>query len=134
MNERVDVVVVGLGPVGAVMAQLLAQAGLFVVAVDMSPTIYDKPRAVGIDHESLRILQQLGITDALAPFLGGYRPSEYHSASGEVLRRILPQAEPFPLSWPPYNTFLQPELERLLRDSFDRSEEHTSELQSLMRI
>src|SRR3546814_8372086 len=99
MNERVDVVVVGLGPVGAVMAQLLAQAGLFVVAVDMSPTIYDKPRAVGIDHESLRILQQLGITDALAPFLGGYRPSEYHSASGEVLR----------------------------------SEEHTSELQSLMR-
>src|SRR3546814_21091171 len=79
MNERVDVVVVGLGPVGAVMAQLLAQAGLFVVAVDMSPTIYDKPRAVGIDHESLRILQQLGITDALAPFLGGYRPSEYRS-------------------------------------------------------
>src|SRR3546814_21180123 len=46
--------------------------------------------------------------------------SEYHSASGEVLRRILPQAEPFPLSWPTYNTFLQPELERLLRESFDR--------------
>ena len=120
MDERVDVVVVGLGPVGAVMAQLLAQAGLYVVAIDMSPTIYDKPRAVGIDHESLRILQQLGIMDALAPFLGGYRPSEYHSASGEVLRRILPQAEPFPLSWPPYNTFLQPELERLLRESFGR--------------
>src|SRR3546814_4486268 len=33
---------------------------------------------------------------------------------------MLPQAEPFPLSWPPYNTFLQPELERLLRESFDR--------------
>ena len=122
MGERVDVVVIGLGPVGAVMAQLLAQFGLSVAAVEMSPTIYDKPRAVGIDHESLRLLQQLGITDELIPFLGGYRPSEYHSASGQVLRRILPQGEPFPLSWAPYNTFLQPELERLLREAFDRYE------------
>ena len=122
MSERVDVVVVGLGPVGAVMAHLLAQGGLSVIAVDMSPTIYDKPRAVGIDHESLRLLQQIGIADALAPYMGGYRPSEYRSASGEVLRRILPQGEPFPLSWPPSSTFLQPELERLLRESFDRHE------------
>src|SRR3546814_16224872 len=108
MKERGEVVVVGLGPVGAVMAQLLAQAGLFVVAVDMSPTIYDKPRAVGIAHASLRILQQLGITDALAPFLGGYRPSEYHSASGEVFRPLLPQADPIPPSSPPYNPLLPP--------------------------
>ena len=122
MDERVDVVVVGLGPVGAVLAQLLAQAGLSVVAVDMSITIYDKPRAIGIDHDSLRLLQQIGITDALIPFMGGYRPSEYRSASGEVLRRIMPQGEPFPLSWAPYNTFVQPELERLLRESFDRYE------------
>src|SRR3546814_5697878 len=118
MNERVDVVVVGLGPVGAVMAQLLAQAGLFVVAVDMSPTIYGKPRAVGIDHESLPILQQLGITDALAPFLGGYRPSAFHSPSGAVLRRLLPQAEPFPRSLPPCNSFPHPALARLLREPF----------------
>lgn len=122
MTERVDVVVVGLGPVGAVMAHLLAQSGLSVVAVDMSPDIYDKPRAIGIDHESLRLLQQIGIADALAPYLGGYRPSEYRSASGQVLRRILPLGEPYPLYWPPYNTFLQPELERLLRESFGRYE------------
>ena len=110
-----DVVVVGLGPVGAVAAHLLAREGLSVLAVEPSLEPYDKPRAIGIDHEALRVLQKVGITDELSLFMGPYRASEYRSATGEVLRRIVPQPEPHPLSWPPYNTFIQPELERLLR-------------------
>ena len=108
-------VVVGLGPVGAVAAHLLAREGLSVLAVEPSLEPYDKPRAIGIDHEALRVIQKVGITDELSLFMGPYRASEYRSATGEVLRRIVPQPEPHPLSWPPYNTFIQPELERLLR-------------------
>jgi 3-(3-hydroxy-phenyl)propionate hydroxylase len=115
-----DVVVVGLGPVGAAAAQLVAREGLTVLAVDPLRQPYDKPRAIGIDHEALRLLQKLGITDELSLYMGPYRTSEYRSAAGQVLRRIVPQPEPHPLSWPPYSTFIQPELERLLRKNFDR--------------
>jgi 2-polyprenyl-6-methoxyphenol hydroxylase-like FAD-dependent oxidoreductase len=32
------------------------------------------------------------------------------------LRRLLPAPEPFPFSWPSYVTFIQPDLERVLRE------------------
>lgn len=115
-----DVIVIGLGPVGAVAAQLLARDGLSVLGVEPALSPYDKPRAIGMDHEALRLLQKLDVTDELSLYMGPYRPSEYRSSAGEVLRRIIPQAEPYPLSWPPYCTFVQPELERLLRDGFSR--------------
>jgi 3-(3-hydroxy-phenyl)propionate hydroxylase len=114
--------VIGLGPVGAIAAQLLALEGLQVVAIEPALTPYDKPRAIGIDHESLRILQRLGVADDLAPYMGAYPPSEYRSSTGAVLRRIVPQPAPFPLSWAPYNTFIQPELERLLRRRLKETE------------
>ena len=115
-----DVVVVGLGPVGATAAQLLAREGLKVLAVEQSLELYDRPRAIGIDHESLRTLQKICNADDLCRVLGPYRTSEYRTKAGEVLRRIIPEPEPYQLSWPPYNTFVQPELESLLRASFSQ--------------
>ena len=117
---RYDIGIVGLGPVGALAANLLASWGLSVFAIEPARAPYDKPRAKGLDHESLRLLQQVGVAEALEPFLGVYRASEYRAADGQVLRRILPQPPPHPLSWPPYVTFLQPALERLLRTGFGR--------------
>lgn len=117
-SPHYDVIIAGLGPVGAIAAHLLASEGLSVLAVDPAVQPYDKPRAIGIDHESLRILQQIGIADLLEPHMGAYGPSEYRSAKGELLQRIVPQPEPFPLAWPPYNTFVQPELEKILRAKF----------------
>ena len=110
-----DVIVVGLGPVGAVASLLLARAGLKVIAVEKAAAAYDKPRAIGIDHESLRTLQKICNADAIEELLGPYRASEYRSKAGEVLRRVVPQPPPHPLAWPPSATFIQPELEKLLR-------------------
>ena len=115
-----DVAVVGLGPVGAVAAQLLAREGLSVLAVEPNRTPDDKPRAIGIDHESLRLLQSLGLAEEVEPILGDYAPSEYRSATGALLRRIVPQPQPHPLSWPPYATFVQPALEAILRAALER--------------
>jgi 3-(3-hydroxy-phenyl)propionate hydroxylase len=113
-----DVIVVGLGPVGASAAQLLAREGLKVLAVEQQHEPYDRPRAIGIDHESLRTLQKICSSDRLNGVLGPYATSEYRTARGEVLRRIIPQPEPYQLAWPPYNTFVQPALEKLLREGF----------------
>ena len=56
-----DVAIVGCGPSGAVAAALLGQRGLRVWIGDSAQAIYDKPRAFAMDHEILRVLQQLGV-------------------------------------------------------------------------
>jgi 3-(3-hydroxy-phenyl)propionate hydroxylase len=112
-----DVVVVGLGPVGITLCNLLAAEGINVEGVDAASDVYSLPRAIGMDHEVMRIFQSIGAADILAPAVGDYRPSEYRSAQGVLLRRLESPPEPYPLAWPPYLTFLQPELERALRDN-----------------
>ena len=121
MRQEYDVIVVGMGPVGGAMALALAHEGLRVAVVEQFPDPFDKPRAIGIDHDSLRLLQSFGVMDQLGPSLGEYRPSEYLSARGELLRRILPQPKPYPQAWPPYSTFVQPELEKVLREACARN-------------
>lgn len=111
-----DVAIVGLGPVGITLASLLAADGHKVVGLDAAPDLYDKPRAIGLDHETLRTWQSIGIAERLAPFLGEYRPSEYRAADGALLRKIVSTPEPYPLAWPPNVTFVQPDVERILRE------------------
>ena len=109
-----DVAIVGLGPVGMTLAHLLCAEGLKVVGFDTREDPCCFPRAIGLDHESMRVFQRIGIADDLLPFTEVYRPSEYRAADGTLLRRIVAAPEPFPLAWPPNLTFVQPELERLL--------------------
>jgi 3-(3-hydroxy-phenyl)propionate hydroxylase len=119
-GDAPEVVVVGLGPVGITLCNLLAAEGITVDGVDAASEVYSLPRAIGMDHEVMRIFQNIGATDALAGAIGDYRPSEYRSAQGVLLRRFESPPEPYPLAWPPYLTFLQPDLERVLRENATR--------------
>lgn len=56
-----EVAIVGAGPVGILLAILLGKTGKKVTLVERWPTIYDRPRAVTMDHEVARILATLGI-------------------------------------------------------------------------
>ncbi|MFD1985766.1 bifunctional 3-(3-hydroxy-phenyl)propionate/3-hydroxycinnamic acid hydroxylase [Mesorhizobium newzealandense] len=114
-QDEADVVVVGLGPVGIALCNLLAAAGVGVEGIDAADDVYALPRAIGMDHEVMRIFQNIGAADQVAAATGQYRASEYRSADGVLLRRFESPAQPYPLAWPPYLTFLQPELEKALR-------------------
>ncbi|MGF6919108.1 FAD-dependent monooxygenase [Paraburkholderia sp. 40] len=59
----VDVLLVGCGPVGATIANLLAHYGVHVLIVDKSPEVSIARRAIGLDSDALRILQLAGIGD-----------------------------------------------------------------------
>jgi 3-(3-hydroxy-phenyl)propionate hydroxylase len=115
-KKNYDVAIVGLGPIGVTLAMLLALDGHDVIGFDAAADVFDRPRAIGLDHEAMRIFQNLSVAGRMAPFIETYRPSEYRAADGSILRRLLPAPEPFPLSWPSYVTFIQPDLERLLRE------------------
>jgi len=56
-----DIAIIGAGPVGTLLAILLGNKGKRVTLVERWPTIYDRPRAVTMDHEVARILATFGI-------------------------------------------------------------------------
>ena len=128
LEDHYDVVVLGVGPVGALAANLTGRCGLRTLAVDQAPAPYHLPRAMGIDDQSLRLLQSVGVAQAIEAEIGLYRASEYRAASGAVLRRIVQPPEPYPLSWPPYATFVQPQLEAAARSALASSPDITLRL------
>jgi 3-(3-hydroxy-phenyl)propionate hydroxylase len=108
-----DILLIGLGPVGAALANLLGRYGVRVLVVDKATAIFEKPRAIALDNEALRILQWAGVRD------------------GEFEQVAIPQVQYFSPRFgrfarinsagiidghPALVTFFQPELERLLRN------------------
>ena len=61
-----DVAILGYGPVGALLANLLGQAGLRVGVFEREREIYALPRAVHFDGEVMRIFQSVGLADRIA--------------------------------------------------------------------
>lgn len=114
-NLDADVIVVGLGPTGATAASLLGRRGLRVIALDKSDAPFPKPRAIGFDHEVMRVMQELGIAERVAPLTTPYRPSEYRGIDGRTIRRIEASPPPNILGWDSNYVFDQPGFERELR-------------------
>ncbi|MDN3922916.1 bifunctional 3-(3-hydroxy-phenyl)propionate/3-hydroxycinnamic acid hydroxylase [Roseateles violae] len=108
-----DVLLVGLGPVGAALANLLGRYGVRVLAIDKATAIFPKPRAIVLDNEALRILQLAGLRDGefatiAIPQVQYRSPLFGHFArinSGGIID-----------GHPTLVSFYQPELERVLRD------------------
>ncbi len=115
MNQSFDVAVVGLGPTGAACAALLGGLGAKTVAIERSREVYDKPRAFALDHEVMRVFEDIGIANAVEPHTAPFTPSEYYGASGQLIKRLGALPPPWPLGWPPSMVFEQPAVEALLR-------------------
>lgn len=111
-----QVVVVGHGPSGAVAASLLGDRGIRTLAIDRQLEVYDKPRAIAIDHEILRLLDNLGAAERVLPYVAPFPASQHFGAKGQLIRRIDMVAEPYPLGYTPSMVFTQPPVEAALRE------------------
>jgi 3-(3-hydroxy-phenyl)propionate hydroxylase len=109
------VLVVGLGPTGVVLAGLLGQRGVEVDVFDKMPALHPLPRAVGMDHEVMRVAQELGVADLLHDVVVPYRASQYRGVDGQVIRRLDSPPPPHRLGWDPMFAFDQPAFEAVLR-------------------
>ncbi|MGA0601497.1 bifunctional 3-(3-hydroxy-phenyl)propionate/3-hydroxycinnamic acid hydroxylase [Caulobacter sp. KR2-114] len=110
-----DVLVVGLGPVGAALAALLVRQGVRVIAVDRDTRVYPMPRAVHFDHEIMRLFQQLGVAEAVGRQARPVPAYEFRNGEGRLLMR-LPPAPATPSGWASGYMFHQPSLETALRE------------------
>jgi 3-(3-hydroxy-phenyl)propionate hydroxylase len=120
-----DVMVVGAGPVGLVLANLLGSHGVRVELIERRETTGLEPRAVLMDDESLRCVQAVGLHEPiLANTLSGYGAGYYSQAGGRCFARV--EAGPERLGFPARNRFHQPDLEVVLRQGLDRFPSVTS--------
>ena len=115
-----DVAIVGYGPVGAVFANLLAKGGLKVAVVERSAAIYDKPRAVALDHEALRVFQTIGLGDYMDGAIAPHNGTHFLGMDGDIIKIFDPSPPPYPLGWIPNATFVQPDAEKALREKLGR--------------
>ncbi|WP_295377656.1 bifunctional 3-(3-hydroxy-phenyl)propionate/3-hydroxycinnamic acid hydroxylase [uncultured Pseudacidovorax sp.] len=123
-----DVAIVGYGPVGQVAAGLLGQRGFKVHVCDRLTEVYQIPRAIALDHEIMRVFQQLGVVEAIAPFTEPFSNSEYFGVDGQLIRRMTMLPPPYPQGYTPSLVFTQPPVERALRERVARLPNVTVEL------
>ncbi len=113
-----DVAIVGAGPTGLTLANLLGLEGVSVLLVERNATTVQEPRAVSIDDESLRTMQAAGVVDrVLEQVVPGYG-SRYLTPGGACFLTVLPTGKPY--GYARRNAFRQPVLEQQLRDGLAR--------------
>lgn len=116
-----DVAIVGLGPTGATLANLLGSAGLSVLVIEKEAAIYPLPRAIHFDGEVMRVFQSIGLREAvLAISRPGAQGMHFVNAAGETLLIRGGTAALGPHGCANNYYFHQPELETLLRRGLDR--------------
>ena len=117
-SAEYDVAIVGFGPVGALTALELADAGLRVVVLERSCEPVILPRAVGLDGESVRAFQRIGFGDEIAGLCQPAREKDdivfTNSRREPYFGMTLPKIGAN--GWRDMAFFDQPELEAMLRD------------------
>lgn len=123
MAHCFDILIIGYGPAGATVANLLGKRGYSVGVIDQAPAIYDKPRAITADQEVMRVFQACGLAEAIAPTTSPHPGTDFVGVDGQVIKRFYPQPPPNQLGWEPAWMFVQPELEATLRRGVTRFEQ-----------
>ncbi|MFM1814024.1 MAG: hypothetical protein RLZ98_719 [Pseudomonadota bacterium] len=118
IDLETDVAIVGAGPTGLTLANLLGIAGVRTLLVERNASTVQEPRAVSIDDESLRTLQATGLIDAILPDLALDYGAHYHDPKGRCFAKVEPATREY--GYPRRSAFEQPRLEQRLRDGLER--------------
>ena len=114
MNPHI--LIIGLGPTGAVLAGLLGLLGVRTHVLERDREIHALPRAVHFDDEVMRVFQTLGVAGRIAQVSIINKGMQFRDADGQLLLDWpRPQTEG-PQGWHPSWRFHQPDLDRILRD------------------
>lgn len=115
---KTEVLVVGAGPCGVTIANLLGVYGVHTTIIDRSAEVIDYPRGVGVDDESLRAFQACGQGTQVHRDMIQNQSLIWFDSNLTKLAEIAPSGQPF--GWPRRNSFLQPILETTLRKGLER--------------
>ncbi|MFO1115127.1 MAG: bifunctional 3-(3-hydroxy-phenyl)propionate/3-hydroxycinnamic acid hydroxylase [Beijerinckiaceae bacterium] len=118
-GQTAEVAIVGAGPVGLMIANLLGLAGVQTIVLERNEGLFGLPRAIAYDAETLRTFTQIGLMDAIAPGLIRNPHVRHLNARGKVL-----MAADFPAvglyGQSALGTFYQPDFEKVLLAGLSR--------------
>lgn len=112
LPDQVDVLLVGLGPVGAAAANLLGRYGVRTLVIEKATEIFTAPRAIALDNEALRILQMAGLEEDAFERISIAKVQMHSPLFGQYARANTAGTLD---GHPRLVTFYQPDLERALR-------------------
>lgn len=107
-----DVAILGAGPVGLTLANYLSKQGIKVTVVEQLDHLIDYPRAIGIDDESLRTIQSLGLVEQVLPHTTPNHAMRFLTPKGRCFADIQPMTREF--GWSRRNAFIQPQVDNVL--------------------
>jgi len=116
--DVVDVAIVGAGPTGLMAANLLGGYGLAVAVVEAGAELIDFPRGVGMDDETLRSFQSVGLSDEVLVHLVPNQRLVFVDKKWKTLAELAPPTDEF--GWPRRNGFVQPLADRVLLEGLSR--------------
>lgn len=111
-NYTTEVAILGAGPVGLTIANYLSKQGIQVTVVEQLDSLIDYPRAIGIDDESLRTIQSLGLVDQVLPHTTPNHAMRFLTPKGRCFADIQPLTREFGFSR--RNAFIQPQVDNVL--------------------
>jgi 3-(3-hydroxy-phenyl)propionate hydroxylase len=112
MNTRYDVAVIGTGPSGLTIANILGKLGIKTLVLEKNPTLSQHPKALNIDDEFFRLLHALGVGDAVRAHTKHPISFDYVSPLG--LRMAFVQGRETEHNFPNRAAIFQPEFEPIL--------------------
>src|SRR6478672_9171645 len=117
-DDTVDVLIVGAGPVGLTLANILGLQGVDTLVVDERDSLIDYPRGVGLDDEALRTFQSIGLVEQILPHTVPNQILRFFDAKRKLLAEMAPPDARF--GWPKRNGFVQPMVDAELHRGLDR--------------
>ena len=118
MSASVDVVIVGAGPSGLTLANILGLQGVQTLIVDERDSLIDYPRGVGLDDEALRTFQSIGLVDRVLPHTVPNQILRFFDGKRRLLAEMAPPDARF--GWPKRNGFVQPMVDAELFSGLER--------------
>ena len=114
-NKNCNVLIVGFGPTGAVLANLLSKYDLSIHVLEKESKVYNLPRAVHFDDEIMRIFKTIGVSEKLVKKTIINKGTKFVDERDNL---ILDWPRPRQITdngfYPSYR-FHQPDLEKILR-------------------
>ena len=115
-----DVAIIGAGPVGLTLANLLGKRGLTVRIIEKRPEPYNLPRAIHFDGEAMRVFQATGLAEQVLAHTHVGIGMLFKNADDEVLIDWSRAQDIGPMGWRESYRFHQPGLEDALRRGLDQ--------------